>query len=137
MALGEPIKLRLPLEKHLAYEQESERLGKTLAAFLRERLELAGAVRTEIETLRRDLGGEIAALGRDLAGLHHKVSDLHHSIEAHGPRDANGEPSAGNAILTELLLLLRAAAAPDRMAMIHAELRRLGMEVWTYNSGKP
>lgn len=131
MALGEPIKIRLPVEMQLAYEDKAERLGKTLAAYIRERLESADEFHAEFEAIRTEVGGEVAALRRDIAGIHHRIERRDANSEANGERPAN------NALLIELLLLLRANTAPDKMAMIHAELQRLGLDVWTYNSGRP
>lgn len=131
MRFGEPIKLRLAFDKHLNYEREAERLGKTLAGYIRERLEFVDTIHAEIEALRNEVGGEVAAARRDIAGVRHGIER----------RNANGEaigaPSAENALLIELLLLLRATTAPDRMSMVHAELERLGFDVWTYKAAKP
>lgn len=135
MALGNPVQIRLSAEKQISYEEEAERLGKPLATYIRERLESGDDMRAEVAALRNEVGGEVAALRRDVAGVHHKIEDIRASGDGRPENDA-GKPAADAGVLIELLLLLRAAAAPDRMSMIHAELRRLGFDVWTYNHGK-
>jgi len=130
MPLGRPIQIRLNVEKQILYEHAADRERKPLGVYLRQRLEGEDALRAEIEALRHELGGEIAAARRDIAGVRNGRQD-----EARG--EVNGERTVDNALLIELLLLLRANTAPDRMAMIHAELQRLGLSVWTYNSGRP
>jgi len=130
MSLGRPIQIRLNLEKQVLYEDAAARLGITLAAFIRERLNLADQVHLEIETTRTELSAEIAAVRRDIAAVQH-------GLERRNVNGAGQSTPTDNTLLVELLLLLRASAAPDRMAMIHAELQRLGLSVWTYNSGRP
>ncbi len=130
MALGNAIQLRLSPEKQLAYEDEAERLGKPLATYLRERLELGDGVRGEIAALRHEMGV-------DLAALRHAVEGVKIGTASNGASAARGEPPSNAGPMLELLLLLRVLVPPDRMAMVHAELRRLGVEVWTYKTGKP
>ncbi len=130
MALGRPIQIRLNAEKQVLYEDAAEREGKPLGVYIRERLEVDDALREEIAALRNEVGGEVAALRRDIAGVQHRIEKQ----DANG--EAEGEAAADTAVLIELLLLLRANTAPDKMSMIHAELHRLGLDVWAYNSGK-
>lgn len=130
MALGNAIQLRLSPEKQLAYEDEAERLGKPLATYLRERLELGDGVRGEIAALRHEVGV-------DLAALRHAVESVNSGGSANAATGRRGEAAPNAGLMLEFLLLLRALVPPDRMTMVHAELRRLGVEVWTYKTGRP
>ncbi len=128
MALGEPIKIRLSLEKHLAYEEDAQRQGKPLAAYIRERLEAEDAIQNELAALRNKVEYIVGGVRHEIASLWRKIED------AAANNGAESRDQTGQGSLIELLLMLRANTAPDKMMMIHAELRRLGLEPWTHNS---
>ncbi len=131
MALGEPVKVRLSLEKQLHYEEEASRQGKPLSVYIRERLEAGDRLRDELSALRNNVEDSIGALRQDLATLWHSLRDKE------GANPVGGVGAGDREFLIELLLMVRSIASPDRLTMVHAELRRLGFEPWTTNAGKP
>ncbi|MVW78083.1 mobilization protein [Bordetella sp. 02P26C-1] len=110
MALGTPIHLRLSPAKQLAYEEEAARVNKPLATYLRERLETGDALIGEFTALRSEIR----------AGL---VSGQHANVMI--TRQVN------DALLLEMVLLLRELGGPERMKRTHAELNRQGVKAWT------
>ena len=112
--LGNPLTLRLRLEKHAQYEDEAGRLGKPLGTYLRERLEAADETRDELLEIRKQL-----------ATLRHLIEDLADG----GPREREGPGT--NPVQIETLLLLRAIAGPERMKPVMGEMKRLELQTWT------
>lgn len=113
--LGDPLTVRLTPEKHALYEAAAAHSGKPLSTYLRERLEEADKVAEELFALRRSV-----------AGLHNKIEDLAEiapSVEA--AREDVSSPQV------EALMLLRAIAGTERIKVVHGELRRLGLPIWT------
>ncbi len=110
MRLGEPVRVRLSLEKQVLYEAHAAAEGKPLGTYLRERLEREDVLLEEMAALRRAV--ERAAVG---------IKD--------GQDQAGGvTPPLG--LLVELLLLTRASIAPGKMQMVQKEVERLGLDVW-------
>lgn len=109
MSLGDPIQIRMTLEKHLFYQDEAAKLGKPLATYLRERLDSSD------ETM-----SAISSLQRELASLRFLLEDK--SKEPDSP--TNIEPS-----IFEILLLLRQLCRPEQVKIAQGELNRLGHSV--------
>lgn len=117
MALGNPVQVRLSIEKQAIYEDEAARAGKPLATYLRERLEASDNTQEQVRSLRREL-----------TGLRHLVEDL---AEAGIQGGSGGGMSAGDrAALIETLLLLRHISKPDQRQEARAEMRRNGINMW-------
>ena len=111
MALGHPIQLRLSPETQRACEEAAALQGKPFASYLRERLETS---------VSRD--AELSALRQDVASLRQCVDTLTHRTAS---------PASTEAVLLEILLMLRAVGGPERTRTVRAELQRLGMDPWT------
>jgi hypothetical protein len=111
MALGEPIKLRLSVEKEVIYQAEAQARGKPLGTYLRERLEV-----------QDDLAAELAALRR--------------AIDRAPGRSDGTAASADMGVMLELLLLVRSIAGPQKMQMVQQELQRIGLSIWDGSSSK-
>jgi hypothetical protein len=110
MALGEPIKLRLSIERQHQYEEAAAARGMPLGTYLRQRLEEGDQV------------------GEQLAELRRLIEDG--SNEQHSPGNA-GLSSAEAGMMVEMLLLLRSVVGGDKLQVAHGELRRQGLPVWT------
>lgn len=105
MALGNPINVRLSVEKQLMYEAEAEARGIGIGTYLRGRLEDEDAILEELSSLRR-------AFER-VAG-------------------ANGSSNYGRqeTVMLEMLLLLRQIAQGEKTQRAQQELKRLGLKIW-------
>lgn len=127
MALGNPIQIRLNTEKQAFYESEAARLGVPFAAYLRDRIE--ASVEAESRT-----GGMLA----DVAS---SIATLRAVVEGGTKKQAGAVPGAKNqspddALLLEILLLLRAMAAPEKVKFAQAEVNRQGLKPWTPKGDK-
>ncbi len=111
MSLGNPVQIRLHSEKQKALEIQAARKGKALATYLREIVE------------GNDLHAELTTMRMDLAALRN-------SAEANVAQNEKDHEVSENAILLEVLLLLRSIAGPDRMSIVDGEMRRIGFEIW-------
>lgn len=115
MSLDAIIKMRLDREKHAIYEAEAAARGLPLTTWLRRRLDLADELHGQLRNLQYELTSLRLAVGR---------------LEEQGDqRPAAGDGPDG-ALLAEVLLLLRALAAPKHVQMVQAELRRAGLAAW-------
>ena len=112
MALGRPIQLRLTAEKHILYEAEAANRNLPLGTYLRERLDSGDHLLEEISALRQ------------------AVSMATKNISAAQSSDVTPAPSTNPSIQIETLLLLRSLANPQKLQIIHGELKRLGLKVW-------
>ena len=112
MALGAPVQLRLEPEKQLIYEAEAAARGLPLVGYLRQRLEERDMLHSELITLQNQV-----------VGLRQLVAS------------ARPPASAPDAMLTELVLLLRNLSKPANMQVVHSEMRRLGIPIWNGESG--
>lgn len=120
MALGEPIKLRLSVEKQQQYEDEAAGRGMPLATYLRRRLEQ---------------GDELAEQITELRAL---IEDGFARVEGQGrtrPADAAAPAGIEPAILIEALLLLRSVVNEGKVGVVHGEMRRQGLPIWTGEKG--
>lgn len=123
MALGNPIQIRLNVEKQAIYEDEAARLNKPLATYLRERLEADDSARGGLDTLRYEIGAGLSAIRQAVEEGGGKASGT--AIPAAAPSQIN------NALLLEMVLLLREIGGPERMKRTQAELKRQGLQMWT------
>lgn len=113
MSLGNPIQLRLMLDKQYLYQEEAAKLGKPLASYLRDRLDKSD------ETLEA-----IISLRREITNLRLMVEDITETKSNHHTTEENINPT-----LFEILLLLRQLCRPEQLKIAQGELNRLGYEV--------
>lgn len=106
MNLGDPIQLRLKIDKQLFYQDEAARLGRALSVYLRERLEASDETHEAIASLRCEV-----------ASLRVFLEDLRTPKSTHN-----------DATLLEMLLLLRQICRPEHVKIAQGELNRLGLK---------
>jgi hypothetical protein len=102
------IHLRLNRRAWERYANEAAALAKPLSTYLRERLEREDELLAELASIRR------------------AVENL--AASPPPPTTSGGDNSSH--LILEVLLLCRSLAQPQRTETAHAELRRLGLEVW-------
>jgi hypothetical protein len=108
MEPGKPINIRLSFESEVRYEAEARARDLPLRTYLRQKLEENNDVAQEISELRLAIENGIFQ-GQKSNGIN-------------GAQDLS--------LLLEMILLLRQIAQPHKVQLAHAELRRLGFEVW-------
>jgi hypothetical protein len=109
MALSDPINLRLHVDQKRRYEEEAARRQLPLTTYLRRRLEEGDEVSRQLAELRRLI---VAARSE--------------------PQPAGGADATPDAaMLVEVLLLLRSVVREDKLRVVHGELRRQGLPIWT------
>ena len=116
MALADPIQLRLSEQKKAEYEDEAARRGMGLGPYLRQRLEQGDQVAEQLAELRALIEDGFARLDAGAAG---------------GRAAGSAAPAIDPGMLIEAVLLLRSVVQQDRVSMVHGELRRQGLQVWT------
>jgi hypothetical protein len=116
MALAEPIKLRLTVEQRRQYEDEATARNMELGPYIRHRLDQADRVADQLAALRNVVEDRFLEQ-ENPAG----AGDTHRA--GLGPADAG--------MMVEMLLLLRSVVAGDKLQIVHGELRRQGLPVWT------
>ncbi|MBL8586011.1 MAG: mobilization protein [Bradyrhizobiaceae bacterium] len=123
MALSDPINLRLSIDRKRQYEDDAARRGMPLTTYLRRRLEDGDQVSEQLAELRRLI------LDAQSGPTSHEDSPAGEAAP-----DPSGVPST--AMLVEVLLLLRSVVDADKLRMVHGELRRQGLPVWTGATGE-
>ena len=111
MTLGDPIQIRLKIDKQLFYQDEAARLGRALSVYLRERLDASDETHEAIASLRCEV-----------ASLRVMLEDL--VMPKSTP--VNNDPTA-----LEMLLLLRQICRPEHLKIAQGELNRLGLTLRT------
>lgn len=114
MTLGQPIQIRLSPEKQSRYEAEASDQNLPLATYLRQRLENTDVFFEEIAALRDTIAQAQAKTKKNTL-----PGDTHQS----------SSPTAFS-VQIEMLLLLRSLVNPQKLNIVHSELRRLGLNVW-------
>lgn len=118
MNLGSPINIRLSLETEAIYERAARERGVPLRTYLRQKLEESESVEEE------------------LSKLHLAIEQIQSAIlrQERGGTGGGGGSRSGNTgdpgLWLEVILLLRQIAQPHRVQLAHAEVRRVGLEVW-------
>lgn len=118
MALGEAIKLRLNQDKRYQYEEEAAARGLSLPAYLRMRLEEGDRINENLAALRIMM----------LDGFSNIESRLKKEQKSQQPED-----DIDYGMMIEAIFLLRKIASPMDLNMIHKELKRQGIKIWTGN----
>lgn len=97
--------------------------GESMSAFLRGRIFARENMTEEFAALQSTL---LAAIGEGLR--HHQQSPQQAAAEASASAPVTG-PAAGLVpMLAEVLLLMRAMAAPAKIQSVHGDIKRLGLE---------
>lgn len=116
MALADPIQLRLSEHKKAEYEDEAAGRGLPLATYLRQRLEQGDQVAEQLAELRTLIEDGFARMDAGEGGG--RVA---------GTASAGIDPG----MLIEAVLLLRSVVGESKLGVVHGELRRQGLPVWT------
>lgn len=116
MALADPIQLRLSEQKKAEYEDEAARRGMGLGPYLRQRLEQGDQVAEQLAELRTLIEDGFARLDAGEAG---------------GRAADSVAPAIDPGMLIEAVLLLRSVVGEAKLGVVHGELRRQGLPVWT------
>jgi hypothetical protein len=118
MALAEPIKLRLTVEQRRQYEDEATARNMELGPYIRHRLDQGDQV-----------AGQLAALR---SVIEDGFSELRNSDSAPRP---DSSPGQNPGLLIEAILLLRSVVGQDKLGVVHGELKRQGLPIWTGDKG--
>ncbi len=116
MVLAAPIQLRLSEEIKARYEDEAASRGMGLVPYLRQRLEQGDAIAEQLAELRT-----LIADGFD------RLESAGTGMSASG----SGSGAVDPGMVIEMLLLLRAVVGEGKLGIVHGELRRQGLPVWT------
>lgn len=119
----EIVRIRLNASTYLKYEKAARLNQMPLSTFLRAKLEEGENTISEISALKS------AIHELRLNGVGH--SDAKHDTIENNPHQETETKTDIDPILTEIVLLLRGIARPDHMNMVHGELRRQGLDVFS------
>lgn len=120
MALADPIQLRLSEHKKAEYEDEAARRGMGLVPYLRQRLEQGDQVAEQLAELRTLIEDGFARMDAGGAG---------------GRAAGTASPGIDPGMLIEAVLLLRSVVGESKLGVVHGELRRQGIAIWTGEKG--
>ncbi|CAB3802737.1 hypothetical protein LMG28614_05685 [Paraburkholderia ultramafica] len=115
-----PISVRLSEEKWQLYSDLAQAQGVGLSTYLKRRLEQGDQLAEQLASLRRVI--EASLIPRD-----EPAAPSGPGAPATSPRQ--------DGILLELLLLMRSAVGEAKMGVVHGELRRQNLPVWTGDAG--
>ncbi|WP_029461064.1 hypothetical protein [Solidesulfovibrio alcoholivorans] len=118
MAKTIPVQVRLSMEKRLQYEDEAAQRGLPLSTYLRMRLEEGDRINENLAALRIMM----------LDGFSNIESRLKKEQKSQQPED-----DIDYGMMIEAIFLLRKIASPMDLNMIHKELKRQGIKIWTGN----
>ncbi|WP_244832508.1 hypothetical protein [Caballeronia sp. TF1N1] len=104
--MAAPISLRLSDAKWREYSEQAQAAGIGLSTYLRRRLEGGDDLIEQLTAIRRMI------------------------IQSQKTTEKGEEKPLDN-MLVEMLLLLRIAVGEAKMGVVHGELRRQGLQVWT------
>jgi hypothetical protein len=138
MSLGQPINIRLPIEKQQQYEKEAAIKNLPLRTYLRDRLCESDQLNESINSLKKEMGYLSAVVSQPKVQTSEGNEQIFQEILAlkeQMKHNLNVQPQnlpSGKemGVLLELLLLLRQIAQPQKVQVAQEELKRLGIEVW-------
>ena len=119
MALSDSIKVRLREGQALVYAAQAEQRGVGIAAYIRDRLDQTDRIDDELASIRAamiDMGETIDELRDQLA---------ERSV---APADDQQATGGFNAMLVEILLLLRTTTDSQTKNMVTSEVERQGLK---------
>jgi len=119
MTLSDSIKVRLREGQALVYAAQAEQRGVGIAAYIRDRLDQTDRIDEELASIRAamiDMGETIDELRDQLA---------ERSVVPAEDQHATG---GSNAMLVEILLLLRSTTGSQTKNMVTAEVERHGLK---------
>lgn len=111
-----PISVRLSDDKWRVYSEQAQTEGVGLSTYLKHRLERDDQVLEELVALRREI--ETFSLIQPKPS-----SEAKQSVK-------NGFDPQLQAILFEMLLLMRSAVGEAKISIVHGELRRQNLPIW-------
>lgn len=117
MKLAPPLSIRLSQEQKNRYETEAALLSQPLNSYIRNRLAISDIMSDEIQSLKQALSYTNEVLNNNVNNEHTASSD-NHSL-------------ANNAVLLEMLMLLRQQGQAQNISLVQGELRRLGYPIWS------
>lgn len=106
--MASPVSLRLSDEKWRFYSEQAQTEGIGLSTYLKRRLERGDQIIEQIAALRRELESPRPEQERELTSA--PVPD---------------------AMMTEILLLLRSVVGEAKINLVHGELKRQQLPIWT------
>lgn len=119
----EIVRIRLNAATYLKYEKAARLNQMPLSTFLRAKLEQGENTTSEISALKS------AIYDLRLNGVGH--SDVKRVAAQNNPHQETETKASIDPVLTEIVLLLRGIVRPDHMNMVHGELRRQGLDVFS------
>ena len=109
--MASPVAIRLSDEKWRFYSEQAQAEGIGLSTYLKRRLERGDQIIEQIAALRREL-----------------ESPRSEPAEQNGPTAAAPVPDG---MMIEILLLLRSVVGEAKINLVHGELRRQQLPIWT------
>lgn len=117
--MGKPIPIRLTDEKWAYYSEQAQAAGIGLSTYLKRRLERGDQVAEQLAELRR-----VIAEG---------FGELREGSDSAPRLDSSAGQNPG--LLIEAILLLRSVVGQDKLGVVHGELKRQGLPIWTGEKG--
>lgn len=117
------IQIRLNASAYSKYTTLAQAKNQTLSTYLRDKLESEIDLQASLNNVETKLSEIQHKLINEVGNRHEQTTE-----EADKPTQ---EKSAPDSVLTEIVLLLRGIARPEHMNMVHGELRRQGLDVFS------